>query len=142
MKILRYSVLIFLCGCLFSCQKNAASPPTSAMTANINGGSTISFTPSFTNSNGVMVLQGTSNTYTIQIYIEITGPGIQYFQSPPSYPYATVSNISGSYSTNAVNQNQITITSGSTTALYNGSFSFNATGSVGTITVSGQFTNM
>jgi hypothetical protein len=102
----------------------------------------MNFTASFTNSNGVMVLQGTSNTYTIQIYIQIAGPGIQYFQSPPSYPYATVSNITGSYSTSAANQNQISITSGSTSGLYNGSFSFTATGSAGSISVSGQFSNM
>jgi hypothetical protein len=112
------------------------------MSASINGGSSGNFTASFTNNNGVMVLQGTSNTYTIQIYIQISGPSTQYFQTTPSYPYATVSNITGSYSTNAANQNTITVTSGSTSGLYNGSFSFTASGSAGTITVSGQFSNM
>lgn len=87
-------------------------------------------------------MQGTSNTYTIQLYMQISGPGIQYFQTPPGYPYATVSNVSGSYSTSAANQNQVTISAGSTAGLYNGSFSFTGTGSAGTISVSGQFTNM
>jgi len=112
------------------------------MSASINGGSTINFASSFTNSNGIMVLQGTSNTYTIQLYMQISGPGIQYFQTAPGYPYATVSNVSGSYSTNSANQNQVSISAGSTAGLYNGSFSFTASGSVGSISVSGQFTNM
>jgi len=112
------------------------------MSASINGGGTINFTSSFTNSNGVMVLQGSSNTYTIQLYMQISGPGIQYFQTSPAYPYAVVTNVSGSYSTSTANQNQVTITSGSSAGLYNGSFSFTASGSVGSISVSGQFTNM
>ena len=142
MKILRTFFIVLLCGCLLACNKNTTSTPTSAMSASINGGSTITFTASFTNSNGVMVLQGSSNTYTIQLYMQIAGPGIQYFQSSPSYPYATVTDISGSYSTSTANQNQVTITAGSTAGLYNGSFSFTGTGSAGSISVNGQFTNM
>lgn len=102
----------------------------------------MNFTASFTNSGGVMVLQGTNNTYTIQIYIQITAPGIQYFQTPSAYPYATVSNVSGSYSTVTANQNEISVTAGSTSGLYNGTFSFTATGGAGSISVSGQFSNM
>jgi hypothetical protein len=112
------------------------------MSASINGGSTMNFSASFTNSSGVMVLQGTSNTYTIQIYIQISGPGIQYFQTSPSYPYAVVTSVSGSYTTNTANLNEISISAGSTSGLYNGTFSFTGTGSVGSISVSGQFTNM
>lgn len=142
MKALRNSILILLlCGTLFSCKKNDTTTPSSTMSASING-SNVTFTASFTNNNGVMVLQGTSNTYTLQIYIQISGPGIQTFQTPPGYPYATVSNITGSYSTVSANQNYITITAGSTAGLYNGTFSFTGTGSAGTISVSGQFANM
>lgn len=111
------------------------------MSASINGGGSISFSPSFTNSNGVTVLEGTTNLYTLQIYIELSGSGIQTFQSAPNYPYATITDASGSYSTSAANQNQITITAASG-GLYNGSFSFTGIGNAGTITVSGQFTNM
>jgi len=143
MKALRYSILILVCGYLLSCKKNDTTTPSSTMSASINGGSTINYSASFTNSNGVMVLQGTTNTSTIQIYIQIQGPGIQYFQSAPNYPYATITNnSSGSYSTSAVNQNEISISSGTTSGLYNGSFSFTGTGNAGSISVNGQFTNL
>ena len=112
------------------------------MSASINGASTMSFTASFTNSNGVMLLQGTSNTYTIQIYIQISGPSTQYFQTPSTYPYAIVTSVSGSYSTSSVNMNQIAVSAGSSSGLYNGTFGFTASGSVGSITVNGQFANM
>jgi len=143
MKALRYFFLILVCAGVFSCQK-AATTPSSSMSASINGASTITFSSSFTNSNGISVLQGTSNTATIQIYIQNPGPGTYYFQSPGSYPYATVttSTISGSYSTYASNLNVLSMSTGSTSGLYNGSFSFSATGSAGTINVTGQFSNM
>jgi hypothetical protein len=142
MKAIYYSLLLFVF-CLFSCQKsNSTSTPSSSMSASINGGSTINFTSSFSNSSGVMVLQGTSNTYSISIYIQIAGPGVQYFQTPSVYPYATVSNVTGSYSTLTANYNQISVSAGSSSGLYNGSFSFTGNGSAGSITVSGQFTNM
>jgi hypothetical protein len=140
MKALRYSILILLCGCIFSCKKSDTTP-SSAMSATING-SPVTFTPTFTNTNGVSVLQGTSNTYSIQIYLQVSGPGIQYFQSAPSYPYATVTDITGSYSTNGANQNEISLSAGTSSGLYNGSFSFTGTGGAGSISVSGQFTNM
>lgn len=142
MKALKYSILILLCGCFFSCRKNDSTTPTSSMSISINGGSAITLSASFTNNNGVTVLQGTSNTYTVQIYIQLNGPGIQYFQTPSSYPYATVTSISGSYSTSTANENEISLSNGSTGGLYNGSFSFTGTGSAGTISVSGSFNNM
>ena len=111
------------------------------MSASINGGGTISFTASFTNSNGTMDLHGSTNTYTIDIYIQMSGSGTQTFQTPQGYPYATVTSISGSYSTVSANQNQISVSAVSG-GLYNGSFNFTGTGGAGSITVSGQFTNM
>lgn len=141
MKALRCFFLVLACISAFSCQK-AATTPSSAMSASINGGSTITFSASFTNSNNVTVWQGTSNTTTIQIYLQSPGPGTYYFQNPGSYPYATVTDISGSYSTFASSLNQISLSAASSSNLYNGSFTFTATGSAGTISVSGQFSNM
>ena len=142
MKKFKILFIVLLSGCVFSCNKNSTTTPSSTMSASINGGSTMNFSASFTNSSGVMVLQGTSNTYTIQIYIQISGPGIQYFQTSPSYPYAIVTSVSGSYTTNTANLNEISISTGSSSGLYNGTFSFTGTGSIGSISVSGQFTNM
>lgn len=141
MKALKCFFLVLICAGVFSCQK-AATTPSSSMSASFNGGSLITFTSSFTSSNGITVWQGTSNTYTIQIYLQSPGPGTFYFQGQGSYPYATVSDISGSYTTFSSNLNEISMSSASTSGLYNGSFSFTATGSAGTISVNGQFSNM
>lgn len=142
MKVLRYFFIVWVCTGLFSCHKDAANTPSSAMSASINGASSLTFSTSFTTSNNVTVWQGTSNTTTIQIYLQSPGPGTYYFQSPGSYPYATVTDITGSYSTFASTLNQLNMNYGSSSGLYSGSFSFTATGNAGTISVSGQFTNM
>jgi len=114
------------------------------MSATVSGVGTLNLSASFTNSNGVTVLEGTSNTCTIMIYLQLNGPATYLeFQSSGTYPYATIttSTVSGTCTTYA-NDGQLNITTGSSSGLYNGTFSFTATGN-STITVTnGSFTNL
>jgi hypothetical protein len=145
MKGLKFIILLLCCGFLFSCNKNNdSSNANSTMSATINGGS-VTFNASFTNQNGVTVIQGSSNLYTVQIFIQISAGGGSYtIGANPSYPYATVSTgLSGSYTTTTAYSGQINLSPASSSGLYNGNFYFTATGNSGTLTVSnGQFTNM
>ncbi len=147
MKVLKIFILVLLSGGVqLSCNKsNSATTGSSTMSANVNG-STVTFSASFTNSGGVTVLQGSNNLYTITIYAQISGPASYMITGPPSYPYATISNISGTFTTTSTNLGQLNISAGSSAGLYNGNFYFtayNPSTSAGSITVSnGLFTNM
>ena len=146
MKLLKALIVVMICGVVISCNKDeSASTSSSSMSASV-AGSAVSFSASFTTQNGVTVFQGSSNLYTISIYLQVTGPGLYYIGGSSTYPYATVSNISGTYTTNSTTVGQITLSNGSTAGLYSGTFYFtayNSGTSTGSITVSnGQFTNM
>ena len=114
------------------------------MSASINGGSVITFSGSHsTNTSGQLVLQGSGNGYTIQIYKDFNGPGTYTLSSYSVGNYATVATSSGTYFTGTTSTGQIALTSNGTTGNYNGTFYFAALNNGNSIVVSnGQFTNM
>ncbi len=151
MKTLKIFILVFISSWLLSCSgSNSATTPSSAMSASVNGSGSINFTASFSNSNGMIIMTGSGNTYTVQLFMRLSGSGGTYTLGDPSGSYyATVSdNFGNKYSTNASSVGQAVVNSSGSSGLYNGTFYFTATETsptVGgnTISVSnGQFTNM
>ncbi len=149
MKTLKFLILIFSIGLLFSCNKSGSSTtPSSAMSANLGTG-TISLSASFTNTNGLIVMTGTGSSNTVQLYMKLAGSGGGTFTlgDPSTNYYATVGNSFASYSTSATYYGQAIVTMGSN-GLYSGTFYFNAietTPSAGANSISvtsGSFTNM
>jgi hypothetical protein len=149
MKALKICILILSAGFLFSCNKSGSSTtPSSAMSANLGSG-TVNLTASFTNSNGLIVMTGSSSSNTVQLYLKLSGGGGGTFTlgDPSTSYYATVGNSFASYSTSATYIGQAVVSQGSN-GLYSGTFYFNAvetspTAGGGTISVSsGSFSNM
>jgi hypothetical protein len=111
------------------------------MSATVNG-SAISFTSSFTNSNGYTIMTGTSSTYSIQLYLKLTGGGGTFTLSDPSTNnYATVSNSFATYTTSSGSPGYAYVTQGSN-GLYNGTFYFSATNGQTVSVSNGSFSNM
>jgi hypothetical protein len=151
LKAFKIFVFIFLSGWLLSCSgNNSATTPSSAMSASVNGSGSINFSASFNNSNGMIIMTGSGNTYTVQLFMRLSTTGGTYTLGDPSGSYyATVSdNFGNKYSTNASSIGQAVVTQSGSSGLYNGTFYFSAvetSPTVGgnTITVSnGQFSNM
>jgi hypothetical protein len=106
-----------------SCNKTATSA-NATMSATI-GGSNITFTTTLANSSGAIVLQGASNRYTVTLYIKSIGASVFTLGDPSTGYYATVLDAFGpSYSTDAVNNGQLSLTESGLT--YNGTFYFTA----------------
>jgi hypothetical protein len=111
-----------------SCKKSDTMTPANAsMSATVNG-SSVSFTVTVTRSNGLTIIQGTSSNYTLTIVLNLSGPGVFTLAAQATNYYATVSNNLGySYSTDAANTGQITLSRASGSSnLYSGTFYFNA----------------
>ena len=106
-----------------SCTKSGTTTNAS-MSGTVNG-SAQTFTTSVTLSNGYYIVQGNGSSYSVTIVLKTLGSGIYYLGAQSTGYYATVSdNFGNSYSTDAANTGQITLTqSGST---YNGTFYFTA----------------
>jgi hypothetical protein len=120
-------VAVMLVGGLSCKKKDTVTPANATMSATVNGNS-VSFTVSITSSNGLTIIQGTSSKYTLTIVLNLTGPGVYTLAAQSTNNYATISdNLGYSYSTDAANTGQITLSrvSGSS-SLYSGTFYFNA----------------
>jgi len=120
-----------------SCNKDTTTPANASMSATING-SSVTFTVSITRSNGLTVVQGSSNRYTLTIALGSLSSSVFTLAAQSTNYYATlVDNLGGSYTTDAANTGQITLTQSG--AVYNGTFYFTAnetTPSAGNISVS------
>src|SRR5579872_5019284 len=120
-------IILLLLGGL-SCKKSDTMTPANAsMSATVNGNS-VSFTVTVTSSNGLTIIQGTGSNYTLTIVLNLgNGPGVFTLGAQATNYYATVSNNLGySYSTDAANTGQITLSRASGSNLYSGTFYFNA----------------
>jgi hypothetical protein len=108
------------------CKKEGATPGAS-LTAIINNNS-ISFSTTVSTSNGFTIIQGSSSNYSITIVLQTLSPSIFTLGAQSTGYYATVAdNFGDSYSTDAANTGQITLTTSSaTTSRYNGTFYFTA----------------
>ena len=125
---IKYLLLYFGAILLISgtgCSKSdTATPANATMSATINGTS-VSFTVSITKSNGLTVVQGSSNRYTLTVVLGSLSPSVFTLAAQSTNYYATlVDNLGGSYTTDASNTGQITLTQSGN--LYNGTFYFNA----------------
>lgn len=121
-------VLIFVLAGAFlltgtACKKKSENT-NATMSATING-SSVSFSVTISGTNSGTVIQGNSSKYTLTLIMKTLGAGIYTLGDPANGYYATVSdNFGYSYSTDAANTGQITLTqSGSK---YNGTFYFTA----------------
>lgn len=150
MKTIKLLTVLLMCGWLVSCNKGNSTTPSSAMSASVNGSGSISFSASFSNNSGLITMQGSGSSYTIQLFMRLSGSGGTYTLGDPSTGYyAMVSdNFGTKYSTSASSIGQAVVTAGSSGGLYNGTFYFTATETSptaggGTVNVSsGQFSNM
>lgn len=150
MRALKLSIFVFISCWIFSCGQNNATTPSSAMSASVNGGGSINFSASFSNSNGEVIMTGSGNTYTIQLFMRLSGSGGTFTLGDPStLYYATVSDNFGiKYSTSSGSIGQAVVSASGSGGLYNGTFYFTATETSptpggNTVTVSnGQFSNM
>ncbi len=107
----------------WSCAKSETAT-NATMSATVNG-SNITFTTSVSLSNGYTVVQGNGNSYSITIVLKTVSSGIYTLGLQASGYYATVSdNFGNSYSTDAANTGQITLSKSG--ANYNGTFYFTA----------------
>ena len=106
-----------------ACKKKSENT-NATMSATING-SSVSFSVTISGTNSGTVIQGNSSKYTLTLIMKTLGAGIYTLGDPSNGYYATVSdNFGYSYSTDAANTGQITLTqSGSK---YNGTFYFTA----------------
>lgn len=112
--------------CLFAtaCSKSDTNGQggTTTMTATING-SSVTFTTTLTSSNGITVVQGSSSRYTLTLYIKNISASIFTLADPSTGYYATLADGLGpSYSTDAANTGQITLTASG--IRFNGTFYF------------------
>lgn len=119
------------------------------MSANV-GGSSLSFSASFTNTNGLIVMSGTSSSTTVQLYMKLAGSagGTYTLGDPSTNFYATAGYNLANYSTSGTNYiGQAVVTQGSN-GLYSGTFYFSATetsptaGGNSVSVTSGTFSNM
>ena len=142
MKVFKLFIFLLFCGLLSSCSKsNDVGSPT--MSASINGGSITNFSASNNTKNGQLVMQGTGNGYTVQLYINLTGAGTYTLTGPSAGSYAIISSGAGNYITTVTSTGQAILTEIGTTGYYNGTFYFAALNAGNSIVVSnGQFTNM
>jgi hypothetical protein len=119
-------IALLLFGGLSCKKKDTMTPANASKSATVNGNS-VSFTVTVTSSNGLTIIQGTSSNYTLTIVLNLTGPAVFTLGAQNTNYYATVSNNLGySYSTDAANTGQITLSRASGSNLYNGTFYFNA----------------
>lgn len=107
-----------------SCKKKTENSSNSTMSATVNGSSQ-TFSVVLSNSNGATIVQGNSSKYTLTLTLKTLGAGVYNLGDQGTGYYATVTdNLGYSYSTDAANIGQITLTqSGSR---YNGTFYFTA----------------
>ncbi len=128
MKTLCYTLLLAITLLLVgtSCKKTV-NTPNATMSATVSGNN-LTFSVTVSNSNGVTVIQGTSNTYNLTIVLKTLSAGIYPLGAQSTTYYATVSdNFGNSYSTDGANTGQITLTQNqSNTSLYNATFYFTA----------------
>jgi hypothetical protein len=127
MKNVKSYILIFIAGCLFSCNKSgSSSTPSSTMSATV-GGNPITFSASFNNTNGIIAMTGSSNTTSVTLYLKLSGGGGTYNLGDPSTSYyATTSYNLATYSTSGTNYIGQAVVSQGSNGLYSGSFYFNA----------------
>lgn len=117
-------VILMLFG--LSCSKsNTATSTNATMSATVNGTPTTFNNVTVSYPSGHTVVQGTSNRYTLTLYLNSTSASVFTLAAQSTGYYATVTDNTGyNYSTDPANTGQITLTlSGN---LYNGTFYFTA----------------
>lgn len=117
-------VFVALVGLSCSKTKTATS---ATMSATVNGSPVTFSNITITSSNGLTVVQGSSSGYTLTLVLGSMSSSIFVLGAQSTNYYATISNNLGySYSTDAANVGQITLSPVSGSALFNGTFYFNA----------------
>lgn len=106
-----------------SCSKTETGT-NATMSATVNGNS-VTFSTTVSLSNGYTVVTGNGSSYSITIVLKSVGSGIYPLGAQSGGYYATVTdNFGNSYSTDAANTGQITLSKSG--ANYNGTFYFTA----------------
>ena len=131
---------------VISCNKSDSSNSNTSMSATV-AGNAITFTTTLSNSNGYTILQGSNSKYSLTITMKSLAASIYVLGDQSTGYYATVTdNLGNTYSTDASNTGQATLTASG--VRYNGTFYFtaNETSPIvggGNVTVTnGSFTNM
>jgi hypothetical protein len=149
MKIRPFILLMLvICFLGLSCSKTSTST-NATMSATVNGSPVTFSNLTISHPNGSTVVQGSSSQYTLTIVLGNASASIFTLAAQSSNYYATISNnLSYYYGTDAANVGQITLSQVSGSALFNGTFYFNAnetspTAGGGSITVTnGSCTNI
>jgi hypothetical protein len=109
LRAIKYSLFIavtVMCG--WRCAKSTTGT-NATMSATVNG-SNITFNTTVTLSNGYTVVTGNGSSYSITLVLKTVGSGLYYLGAQSTGYYATVTdNFGNSYSTDAANTGQITI---------------------------------
>jgi hypothetical protein len=150
---------VLWCGFIaFACNKEVTTPGSSVatatytptMNATITGtGSNYNFNCVVNNNNGYYVLQGTSSDYTLTLNLRLSGPGQFTMGDATTNYYATITdNFGDTFQTNnSQTSGDLIVNYGSSSATYNGTFTFTAVetspdpGKV-SLSVNGTFTNL
>jgi hypothetical protein len=141
-------VCSFIAGMLLFCASCSKSDTnTSASMSATVAGNGITFSTTISGSGGVTVLQGTNSRYTVTLYFKTLAQTVFTFADPSTGYYATVTdNLGNSYSTDAANTGQATLTASGTK--YNGTFYFTANetspspGGGNVVVTNGSFSNL
>jgi hypothetical protein len=109
--------------CGWRCAKTETGT-NATMSATVNG-SSVTFNTTVSISNGYTVVTGNGSSYSITLVLKTVGSGLYYLGAQSTGYYATVTdNFGNSYSTDAANIGQITISKSG--ANFNGTFYFTA----------------